>query len=324
MCIAVISTAHPEYSLILVDNRDVRLEDPMEYLNRPTAPATWWPAPHDHVLGGKDLLREIQGTWLGVTKHGRIAVLTNFREEGKPQGVQSRGALINAFLTESPSQLSTDEFVKKLVKSGLTQEVGGFSLVCGKIGEPLAVISNRVSSEESIVWVAKERNQNVGLSNAAYGNRSWRKVVDGERMVEDVIRKNSHAGEDEASLIDGLLRVLSTDTLPRIKADDNLETHINLLRETIFVPAIGRQGVAQKPPSDIAAAKSEEKADILDQQNGQKELGVSGLYGTQKQTVVLVRNSGTVRFFERTLYDQDSQSVPIGEGDVDVSFKLEQ
>lgn len=28
MCIAVISTAHPEYSLILVDNRDVGPEDP--------------------------------------------------------------------------------------------------------------------------------------------------------------------------------------------------------------------------------------------------------------------------------------------------------
>lgn len=214
--------------------------------------------------------------------------------------------------------------MKKLVKSGLTQEVGGFSLVCGKVGEPLAVISNRVSSEESIAWVAKDRNQNVGLSNAAYGNRSWRKVVDGEKMVGDALRRNSQAGDDEDSLINELLRVLSTDTLPRIKADDTLETHINLLRETIFVPAIGRQDIAQKPPSDLAAAKSEEKAEIFDQQDRQEELGVSGLYGTQKQTVVLVRNSGTVRFFERTLYDQDSRPVPIGKGDVDISFKLEQ
>ena len=44
---------------------------------RPTAPAYFWEE-HPDLLAGKDLLGG--GTWLGVTKTGRVAWLTNFRE----------------------------------------------------------------------------------------------------------------------------------------------------------------------------------------------------------------------------------------------------
>jgi hypothetical protein len=47
MCTALISTAHPEYSLLLLSNRD-------EFLGRPTAFVQRWEAPYDQVLGGQD------------------------------------------------------------------------------------------------------------------------------------------------------------------------------------------------------------------------------------------------------------------------------
>jgi uncharacterized protein with NRDE domain len=44
---------------------------------RPTQPAHFWPD-EPCLLAGRDTLRK--GTWLGVTKSGRFALLTNYRE----------------------------------------------------------------------------------------------------------------------------------------------------------------------------------------------------------------------------------------------------
>jgi hypothetical protein len=73
-----ILTSHPHSPLILLSNRD-------EYLNRPTARADFWPAPNDDVLGPRDLAREQHGSWIGITRTGRLAVLLNYRET-KPDG----------------------------------------------------------------------------------------------------------------------------------------------------------------------------------------------------------------------------------------------
>ena len=317
MCIALLSTAHPSYELILIDNRD-------EFLDRPTAVASWWPAPNGHVLGGRDLFRTVHGTWLGVTKHGRIAVLTNFREKGEVVGAQSRGAMVNAFLTHHGG--STEGFVKNLVASGAPQQVGGFSLVCGQIGEPLAVISNRVSSEGGISWILNQRDQTVGLSNTAFGDRSWAKIVNGEKLLTEVLSSSVREQEDEQQLLHRLLDLLSHDTLPKLEERDGtgLEAYIERLRDTIFVPVLGRDAVHEKSSSEVRAARTQEKAHVVENGQATNTPGTTGLYGTQKQTVVLVRHDDTVRFFERTLYDQDSRShEEQGTGDVDFNFKIE-
>ena len=71
MCLILLSyKTHPHYPLIIAANRD-------EFFDRPTAPAAFWEdAPT--LLAGKDLRGG--GTWLGVTRDGRIAALANFRE----------------------------------------------------------------------------------------------------------------------------------------------------------------------------------------------------------------------------------------------------
>lgn len=311
MCIALLSTAHPLYRLILIDNRD-------EYLNRPTASASWWPEPDSHVLGGRDLLRPVHGTWLGVTKQGRIAVLTNFREDGPPpQGKLSRGAIIRAFLTDSHS--STEAFVKEMVESGVSRDAGGLSLACGNIGEPLAVVSNRAASASDVPWVCQETAQTVGLSNAAFGDHSWKKVADGERLLGEAIAESGNSGESEDDFIQRLIGLLSTDTLPRIDKGGSMETYINQLQNTIFVPALGQQ--ENLHADEIAAAPQKPKARVLTEEDHQ--LGVDGLYATQKQTIVLADHSCHVRFFERTLYDSNGKPVPVGKGDLNFKFEIE-
>jgi len=91
MClVAVAWQAHPLFPLIVLGNRD-------EFHQRPTVPAGWWPEA-GHVFGGRDL--QAGGSWLGVTRHGRVAVVTNnpLRPTGSSH-TRSRGALVQAWLT---------------------------------------------------------------------------------------------------------------------------------------------------------------------------------------------------------------------------------
>lgn len=319
MCIALLSTAHPSYRLILIDNRD-------EYINRPTAKAAWWTnVDNDEVLGGRDLLRESQGTWLGVTKKGKVAVLTNFREDVTPPPTAvSRGEIIKKFLTE---EWTTEDFVREAVNTGVAKNAGGFSLVCGHIGEQLAVISNRARDGSEVPWICGDVVQTVGLSNTHFGDQTWPKVVDGEVGLLRVIRENIRNEESEENFVQALQDLLSDDALTRIglKAEDGLETHVLQLRNTILVPPLGRKDVSGMPADEVAAARTEDTAKLLrtrqDVRNT-KQLGVSGIYATQKQTVVLFDHHGRVRFVERTLFDNDCEPIAGDQGTVDITFQI--
>ncbi|GAB1211930.1 hypothetical protein ATERTT37_001054 [Aspergillus terreus] len=317
MCIALISTAHPSYSLILIDNRD-------EYVHRPTAPAAWWPEPHANILAGRDLARAIQGTWMGITREGKVAVLTNYREKktDQVQGQQSRGAIVSSWLAEAGAQ-PTREFVQKMVASPTARDVGGFSLVCGYVHEPLAVVSNRSSTMDSISWLATAKGQTVGLSNTTFDDRSWPKILDGERLVDEAIAAHARDGEDEDALIERLLAVLNRNTLPRLADDATAEDYLPYFRKSIFIPILGvkekREPAANgAPPACVEghSAAPDQKGDPLDQTY------LHGAYGTQQQTIILVSNSGRVRYFERTLYNDDAEPIPTGEGDRSYEFQV--
>ena len=91
MCLIVLAwEASPKTRLAVAANRD-------EFFARRAAPAAWWKGAPD-VLAGRDL--GAGGTWLGVTRKGRFAALTNFRDgsASKKDGAPSRGALAADFL----------------------------------------------------------------------------------------------------------------------------------------------------------------------------------------------------------------------------------
>lgn len=94
MCIIYFAfDVHPEHPLVLLANRD-------EFYDRPTAAAAYW-NDHPEIFAGRDLLAG--GTWLGVTRGGRIAAVTNYREPGASPGSRSRGDLVAEFLKETSS-----------------------------------------------------------------------------------------------------------------------------------------------------------------------------------------------------------------------------
>lgn len=93
MCLLVIAwRTHPRYRLVVAANRD-------EFHDRPTASLAWW-NDDPRILAGRDL--RAGGTWLGVTRAGRIGIITNFRDLESPPApdAPSRGGLVPRFLAE--------------------------------------------------------------------------------------------------------------------------------------------------------------------------------------------------------------------------------
>ncbi len=73
----------------LVANRD-------EFADRPAQPLHWW---NHRVLAGRDL--QAHGTWLGVTRDGRFAAVTNVRDPSlktRPIPHGSRGRMVSHYL----------------------------------------------------------------------------------------------------------------------------------------------------------------------------------------------------------------------------------
>ncbi|KAL4889351.1 NRDE protein-domain-containing protein [Aspergillus ambiguus] len=305
---------------------DARLSHQAEYVHRPTSPAGWWPNPHANVLAGRDLARAIQGTWMGITREGKVAVLTNYREKrtDQAQGAQSRGAIVSSWLAvDAETKQSTRDFVQKMVASPTARDVGGFSLVCGYVNEPLAVVSNRSSTMDQISWLATQKGQTVGLSNTTFEDRSWPKILDGERLMNEAVEAHSRTDEDEDALIGRLLDVLNRNTLPQLADDATAEDYLPYFRKSIFIPILGLKDKPAAPANGAPAAcvngkiaAPDKKSDPLDQTY------LHGAYGTQQQTVILVSHTGRVRYFERTLYNDDATPIPTGEGDRSYEFQV--
>ena len=223
---------------------------------------------------------------------------------------RSRGAMVNAFLTQDvDSRTSTKDFVASLMEGEGLKGVGGFSLVCGTVGEPLAVVSNRTPNVECTPWIAKEAGETVGLSNAAFADRTWPKVIKGEELLSAVIKLSIADGVSKAFLIEALFHLLSDDTLPKRSEAQGWDSYLMELRNSIFIPAIGGEGMDDMSDQDLATATSHQRVrtDRIGKDAAQGD-GQSGPYGTQKQIVVLIDHHGKVTFVERTLYDTNGRS----------------
>ena len=242
------------------------------------------------------------------------------------RSARSRGAMVNAFLTQPADKFpSTAAFVENLVSGdeGL-KGVGGFSLVCGKVGEPLAVVSNQTASAKGTTWVMEGTGETVGLSNAAFGDRSWPKVSEGQKLLTDVIKQHARSnGKSQSDLIDALFGVLSTDTLPKRptlgSGKTEWESFARELRNSIFIPAIGGEGMDGVSAEELAAARGGQQF----HGGAMGSDGLSGMYGTQKQSVILVSHQGHVDFIERTLYDEDARATEKKERDRSFEFDIE-
>ncbi|KIN02168.1 hypothetical protein OIDMADRAFT_162151 [Oidiodendron maius Zn] len=346
MCIVLLTTAHPSYALIVVDNRD-------EFILRPTSRPHWWTANGQEILSSRDMQREERGTWFGITKTGSFAVLTNYREtnladaDHPVQGTHSRGGMVTAWLA-GPEEETTQEFVHRLLESGSVKGVGGFLLVCGKLRkrkdmaaglEPLAILSNRSGRPDDVPWLLEKRGMAYGLSNTSYDDPiAWPKVKSGKEKLLKIIEEVTQAGLGEEEMVGKLFALLDTDTLPQQNGQD-FEDYIYQLRKSIFIPAIGQEtscgdrprrdqiATNGKPAMQIQADQPDpSSSELRDEERPDAVTSscMSGMYGTQRQTILLVDWDGHVTFFERSLWDERGNPIERGKGDMKFEFQIEE
>ncbi len=166
MClIALAYKVHPEFPLILAANRD-------EFLERPTRKLHFWDdAPH--ILAGRD--ERAGGTWMGLTRKGHFAAITNYRDmHRKEPTLLSRGALVRHVLEHG----SLDED---------TSVYAGFNLIYGRVDA--LRYHNNINGED----LALEPGIH-GLSNHLL-NTPWPKVQRAKQGMEEALRSEKPSVE---------------------------------------------------------------------------------------------------------------------------------
>lgn len=206
MCLILFAyNVHPNYRLILAANRD-------EFYERPSAPADFW-AKHPQVLAGIDLKEK--GTWLGVTKSGKFAAITNYRDPASwMESAPSRGGLVSRYLTGSSS---AEEYLKRV--SAKAAEYNGFNLLLGDARD-IFVCSNRGAMQKLTPGI-------YGLSNRLL-DTPWPKVRRGKKLLKAALDKTG------SELEDALFAALAD---RRVPPDRQLpETGVNLDWERMLSP----------------------------------------------------------------------------------------
>lgn len=182
MCLILLAyKVHPDYKLIVAANRD-------EFYKRSTAPAHFWEDDPD-ILAGRDL--EKMGTWMGVTRSGRFAAVTNYRDPSEVKdGKRTRGEIPVGALKHKGNLA---DFLKKLAAKD--ELYTGYNLLAGD-GDDLYYYSNisrRLQKLEPGIY---------GLSNALL-DTGWPKVKKGKEKLRKIVAEKHN---DFVDLLFSLLR----------------------------------------------------------------------------------------------------------------------
>jgi len=277
MCVGFWSLENSEYALILCTNRD-------ELLSRPTTNAHFHSFGHKpesevqegFVLSGRDL--RAGGTWLGINRSGRVALLTNITEP-PPSEVSSRGYLVSSYLLSDPAGSLSDELDKLNAHDA---KFAGFNLL---LLSPSSCDAQNLSFDAALVTnhgaggvitsrpLSADERRCGSISNGVdgKGGNEWPKVHQGIQSLHELLGTVS-ADTNEAELTNSLFELLTWQSAepPRERSQ---------LRDTIFVDPL---------PIPVGC-------------------GPSDLYGTRLSTILLVRRDGKVLFVERDIWQMDEE-----------------
>ncbi|MCR9105253.1 MAG: NRDE family protein [Gammaproteobacteria bacterium] len=204
MCLIIFAhQVSAQFPLVVAANRD-------EFHERPTAPSAFWQE-HPQVLAGRDL--ELGGTWLGTTRTGRFAAVTNFRDPDRTAPAPcSRGALPLDFLlgTASPQR-----YLQAVAQRA--HQYAGFNLLVGT-GDALWYLSNSPGEQPQPLAPGI-----YGLSNARL-DTPWPKAEKGKAKLMQLMdaAELSHESLAEVVADQALAERSAADAAPVISQMDHL------------------------------------------------------------------------------------------------------
>lgn len=173
MCLILLAVdSHPQYSLVIAANRD-------EYYARPTrALQPWTEAPQ--LLAGKDLTAG--GTWLGLTRSGRFAAVTNAREAAAPLQPLSRGGLTLDFLL---GDARPADYAQRVHAEGA--RYAGFNLLIGDRDGLYYSSNGEIGPRRLDAGI-------YGIANASL-DTPWPKVESGKADLQELLRHDPRPEE---------------------------------------------------------------------------------------------------------------------------------
>jgi len=207
MCLILVAwKTSKEHPLVVAANRD-------EFHARPASPAAFWDD-RPGILAGRDL--EARGTWMGVSRAGRFAAVTNFRDPSERRTTaRSRGELVSGFLA---SDEPPEAFLARLAPRAA--DYNGFNLIAGD-GRSLWCFSTREGRPREVAPGIH------GLSNHVL-DEPWPKVVRARAAMEQALRDADPFAAMEAAMAS--TEPADDDALP--------ETGVGLEWERRLAPAL--------------------------------------------------------------------------------------
>ncbi|WP_240375522.1 NRDE family protein [Bacillus piscicola] len=175
MCLIVFGfQAVPDYPLIVAANRD-------EWHRRPAAPLHEWE--NSVIIAGKD--KEKGGTWMGATKTGRFAAVTNVRQQSESARGRSRGELVKHFLETEDD----DSFLQQCHQEG--DEYGGYNFIGGDVHR-VVYATNQNTAVKHILSPGI-----YGVSNASL-DTPWPKTQKAKAQFAEIVNHASTGLDREA------------------------------------------------------------------------------------------------------------------------------
>ncbi len=209
MCLIIFAYQEsPLFPLVVAANRD-------ELFTRPTTQANFWQDEEtaQQILAGRDL--QAGGTWLGVTRDGRFAAVTNIRDPSQTEPrPRSRGDLTRQFLagTQSPKQYCG-------ALAGNFDLFAGYNLL---VGDTTSLFY--VNNQEEKVW---ELEAGIyGLSNGLL-NSSWPKVNQGRENLRTLMKSPEELDTDALITMMGDRTQARDDDLPNTGIDIEIERKLS-------------------------------------------------------------------------------------------------
>ncbi|KAI5980911.1 NRDE protein-domain-containing protein [Pisolithus albus] len=323
MCVAFFTLEHPDYALILCSNRDEYLTRPTEFAHfhsfeaqghlhdgissdqqLPRQRPTQRPQDGDAVvLSGIDV--QAGGTWLGLARTGKLALLTNITEDTTLKFPLSRGHLVTSFLTTPPSFLTdkhpdpteVEQYLRGLVVPPDLEDGGGAIYA----GFNLLLLIPRVTQSSTTPSPLLTYDAYLATNHGAGGEICCRLLSHAERQYGGLSNgSDGYGGKDWVKVKRGLEILRTVVNAPDHSEDKIIEELFELL--TWMPPT---------PPTSRAELCNTIQVDpILLRVSGSSNIG-AGAATTSLPPVILVKRTGEVVFVERDRWAQGEERKPV-------------